>query len=87
MKLQQNAIIYCHSGHPILILLFANPFWLQLNHVSLSPTTTNLQSKFYHASVRNGRWHVPSMAIKAQAAVEGDVLDKESVSINEESGI
>jgi len=27
------------------------------------------------------------MAIKAQAAVEGDVLDKESVSINEESGI
>ncbi|RZB55352.1 hypothetical protein D0Y65_044945 [Glycine soja] len=47
--------------------------------------TTNLQSKFCRASVRNGRWHVPSLTIKSQAAVEGDVLEKESVSINEES--
>ncbi|ESW26619.1 hypothetical protein PHAVU_003G134400 [Phaseolus vulgaris] len=64
---------------------FLSPLNQKLNHVSLSPTTTNLQSKFDHAGVRNGRWHIPSMAIKAQASVEGDVLDKESVSINEES--
>ena len=49
--------------------------------------TTNLQSKFCRASVRNGRWHVPSLTIKSQAAVEGDVLEKESGSINEESGM
>ncbi|XP_047151742.1 glyoxylase I 4-like [Vigna umbellata] len=64
---------------------FLSPLNQKLNYVSLSPTTTNMQSKFCHGSVRNGRWHVPSVAIKAQAAVEGDVLDKESVSINEES--
>lgn len=46
-----------------------------------------MQSKFYHASVKNGRWDAPSMTIKAQTTVEGDVLDKESVSINEENGI
>ncbi|CAJ1941645.1 unnamed protein product [Sphenostylis stenocarpa] len=64
---------------------FISPLNQKLNYVSLSPTTTNLQSKFYNVSVRNGRWHVPGMTIKAQAGVEGDVLDKESVSINEAS--
>ena len=49
--------------------------------------TTNIQSNFCHASVRNGRWHVPRMALKAQMTVGGDVLDKESVGTNEESGM
>lgn len=48
---------------------------------------TNKPSKYFHAGVINGRWHVPNLTIKAQVAVEGDVLDKESVSINEESGM
>ncbi|TKY54460.1 YwkD protein [Spatholobus suberectus] len=64
---------------------FISPPHQKLNYVSSSPVTTNTQSKFYHASVRNGRWHVPSMTIKAQMTVEGDVLDQDSVSINEES--
>lgn len=64
---------------------FISPLNQKLNYVSISPITTNMQPKFYHAGVRNGRWHFPSMTIKAQAAVEGDVLDKESVSANEEN--
>ncbi|KAL5149395.1 hypothetical protein HKD37_13G036229 [Glycine soja] len=63
---------------------FLPPLNQKLNYISFSPI--NLQSKFYHASVRNGRWNVPSMTIKAQAAVEGDVLlDEESICVNEES--
>ncbi|KAK7388221.1 hypothetical protein VNO78_23031 [Psophocarpus tetragonolobus] len=64
---------------------FISPLNQKLNYVSFPPMTTILQSKFCHASIINGRWNVPSMKIKAQAAVEGDVLDKESVSANEES--
>lgn len=60
---------------------------MQLNYVSFSPITVNVQSKFDHASVKNGRWHVLSMAKNAQMSVEGDVLDKESVPANEESGM
>lgn len=51
---------------------------LQLNYVSFSP-------KFQQVSVRNGRWNVPTMTVKAQTAVEGDVIENESVSSNEEN--
>nr|AFK34608.1 unknown [Lotus japonicus] len=64
---------------------FTSPLHQKLNYVSFSPLTMNLRSKFYHASVKNGRCYVPSMSIKAQVAVEGDVLDKESEPINEGS--
>ncbi|KAJ1400688.1 Vicinal oxygen chelate [Sesbania bispinosa] len=63
---------------------FVSPLHQKLNYVSLSPITTNVQSKSYHSSLRNGRWHVPSMTIKAQMTVGGDVIDKESVPVNEE---
>ena len=33
--------------------------------------------------MRNGRWHDLSFVTKAKMAVEGDVLEKESVSVNE----
>ncbi|KAE9602470.1 hypothetical protein Lal_00050016 [Lupinus albus] len=62
---------------------FFSPLHQKLNYVSFSPFT-NLPSKYYHASTRNGRCHVPNMTVKAQVAVEGGVLDNESVSINEE---
>lgn len=32
--------------------------------------------------MRNGRWHELSFVTKAKMAVEGDVLEKESVSVN-----
>ncbi|KAK2412441.1 hypothetical protein P8452_72809 [Trifolium repens] len=66
---------------------FISPLHQKLNYVSFSPISTNVQSKVYHVSVRNGRWNAPSMTIKAQTAVEGDVINNESVSSNEQSGI
>jgi glyoxylase I family protein len=66
---------------------FISPLHQKLNYVSFSPISTNVQSKIYHVSVRNGRWNAPSMTIKAQTAVEGDVINNESVSSNEQSGI
>lgn len=47
----------------------------------------NAQSKFNCVSVRNGRWNVPNMTIKAHTAVGGGVIHNESFSSNEESGI
>ncbi|MED6125820.1 hypothetical protein PIB30_072260 [Stylosanthes scabra] len=63
---------------------FVSPLQQKLNYVSFSPITTNMQSNFCRANVRNGRCHVPNMAIKAQVTVGGDVLDKESVATNKD---
>ncbi|CAK8564016.1 unnamed protein product [Lathyrus sativus] len=56
---------------------FISPLHQKLNYVSFSP-------KFQQVSVRNGRLNVPAMTVKAQTAVEGDVIENESVSSNEE---
>ena len=42
--------------------------------------------KSYQTSVRNGRLHGLSLVTKAKMAVEGDVLEKESVGANDKSG-
>ncbi|CAJ2649911.1 glyoxylase I 4 [Trifolium pratense] len=64
---------------------FIYPLHQKLNYVSFSPISTNVQSKVYHVSVKNGRWNAPSITIKAQTAVEGDVINTESVSSDEQS--
>lgn len=53
-----------------------------MNRVCVT-VSTNITSKSYWTSVRNGRWHDLSFVTKAKMAVEGDVLEKESVSVNE----
>ncbi|KAL1335528.1 hypothetical protein HN51_064390 [Arachis hypogaea] len=63
---------------------FVSPLQQKLNYASFSSITTKIQSNFCHANVRNGRCHVPNMAIKAQTSVGGDVLDKESVATNKD---
>lgn len=57
---------------------FISPLHHKLNYVSFSP-------KFNHVSVRNERWNAPSITVKAQTAVEGDVINNESLSSNEQS--
>ncbi|KAL5065839.1 hypothetical protein RYX36_027576 [Vicia faba] len=49
---------------------FISPLHQKLNYVRFSP-------KFQQVSVRNGRSNVPAMRVKAQTAVEGDVLENE----------
>ena len=53
-----------------------------MNRVCVT-VSTNITSKSYWTGVRNGRWHDLSFVTKAKMAVEGDVLEKESVSVNE----
>ncbi|KAL0015006.1 hypothetical protein SO802_002075 [Lithocarpus litseifolius] len=70
---------YCSS---MASLLSPSPTVLlqhQVNRVCVT-VSTNITSKI---SVRNGRWHDLSFVTKAKMAVEGDVLEKESVSVNE----
>lgn len=57
---------------------FISPLHHKLNYVSFSP-------KFNHVSVRNERLNAPSITVKAQTAVEGDVINNESLSSNEQS--
>ncbi|NP_001351916.1 uncharacterized protein LOC101500266 [Cicer arietinum] len=64
---------------------FISPLHQNLNYVSFSPIIMNAQSKFNCVSVRNGRWNVPNMTIKAHTAVGGGVIHNESFSSNEES--
>ncbi|KAI4335266.1 hypothetical protein L6164_013929 [Bauhinia variegata] len=61
------------------------PLQQKANHVNFPARITNIQPKFYHASVRNGRTHVPSLTVKVQVVVEGDVVGKEPGSVNEEN--
>ncbi|KAF7806760.1 putative lactoylglutathione lyase [Senna tora] len=58
----------------------------KVNHVSSPAIFPNVQYKFDQASVGNGRYHVSSLAVKAQqGTVEGNVLEKEPVRVNEET--
>lgn len=55
----------------VKISSFISPLHHKLNYVSFSP-------KFNHVSVKNERWNAPSITVKAQTAVEGDVINNKS---------
>ena len=70
---------------PLMTFEYSLPLFLQVNCVSVT-LSTNIPSKSYQTSVRNGRWRGLSIVTKAKVAVEGDVLEKESVSVNDKGG-
>lgn len=58
------------------------PLPLQVNRVGVI-IPINIPHKSFQTSVRNGRLHGLSLVTKAKMAVEGDVLEKESVGAND----
>ncbi|KAJ7955919.1 Lactoylglutathione lyase / glyoxalase I family protein [Quillaja saponaria] len=60
------------------------PLQHKVSHVGFHSVTTNLGFK-HHSIRRNGRYGEPNSRIKAKVAIEGNVLDKESDSVNDES--
>lgn len=77
---------YCSS---MASLLGPSPTVLlqhKVNRVCIT-VSTNINSKSYWTSLRNGRRHDLSFVTKAKMAVEGDILEKESVSVNEDYGV
>uniref|UniRef100_A0A2N9H811 VOC domain-containing protein n=1 Tax=Fagus sylvatica TaxID=28930 RepID=A0A2N9H811_FAGSY len=73
---------YCSSMASLLSPPPTAPLQHKVNRVSVT-LSTNIPSKSYQTSVRNGRWRGLSVVTKAKVAVEGDVLEKESVSVND----
>lgn len=58
----------------------------QANRIIVSTFSTSLASKIHQAGCRNDGCHGLSVVTKAKIAVEGDVIGKEAVSVNDKNG-
>lgn len=59
---------------------------MQTNRVTVSTIFANPPSKVYETGLRNGRCRRLCFVAKAKLAVEGDVSEKEAVSVNDKNG-
>lgn len=58
----------------------------QANRIGVSTLSTSLASKIHQTGCRNGGCHGLCVVTKAKMAVEGDVIGKEAVSVNDKNG-